>query len=312
VHVAAVTGAFSFSGRVIARRLLERGFSVRTLTNRRPDANAPALPAFPLQFDDREALVESLQGVDTLYNTYWIRFPYGELTFGRAVANSLALLEAAKEAGVGRVVHLSIANLALAAELPYYQGKARVEQAIAASGLAHAFIRPTVMFGSSDSLTDVLVNNVAWFLRRLPLVAVPGPGSYGIQPVSVEDIADLSVEAGLAEGNVALDAAGPEIFTFEELVRLIGAAIGHPRRCLHLPPGLLYGLLRLLQPALDDIVLTREEVSGLMAGLLVSHEEARGKVAFSAWLRTSASTLGRRYASELARHYRGRVSLSHP
>lgn len=302
-RVAAVTGAFSYSGRAVTRQLLDRGWSVRTLTNRRPDAAAPAVPAYPLQFEDRELLVHSLRGATTLFNTYWVRFPYRGLTFERALAHSRSLVDAARQAGVERIVHVSICNPSRDSPLPYYRAKAEVERSIAASGLSYAFLRPTVMFGRSGPITDVLVNNIAWFLRRFPVVAVPGSGRYRIQPVSVDDVADLAVEVGMREDDVVLDAAGPEVFAFRELVELIGETIGCPRPVVGLHPGVLHVALRGLTPALHDVVLTRDEISGLQAGLLASREQPRGRVVFSEWLRGAASTIGVRYASELGRHY---------
>lgn len=250
-----------------------------------------------------QLLVRSLSGARTLFNTYWVRFLYRGVTFEQALANSRALVDAAGRAGIERIVHVSICNASAGSSLPYYRAKADVERYIAASGLSHAFLRPTVMFGWSGSLTDVLVNNIAWFLRHLPTVAVPGSGDYPVQPVSVDDVADLAVELGLREENDLLDVAGPEVLAFRELVTLIGSATGRARPVARLPPSVFHAALRALAPVLGDVVLTRDEISGLMAGLLVSREEPRGRVVFSEWLRGVGSTIGVRYASELGRHY---------
>src|SRR6202140_1741352 len=124
-----VTGAFSFTGRAIARRLLAEEGRVGTLTThpQRPGTEDIKVDVVPLQFADRAALVESLRGADVLYNTYWVRFRHGKLNFGEAIANTRILVGAAVEAGVRKVVHISVSNPTADSPLDYYAGKARTE-----------------------------------------------------------------------------------------------------------------------------------------------------------------------------------------
>ncbi len=221
-----VTGAFSYTGRFIAPRLLDRGRRLRTLTNH-PAAGHPLagrIEVHPLDFRRPERLRESLRGADTLYNTYWVRSTHGAASFAQAVRSTTLLVEAARTAGVRRLVHVSIAN-PTDSDLPYYRGKAQLEDVVRQSGLSYAIIRPTLLFGHGD----VLINNIAWFLRHLPVFGIPGDGRYRLQPVFVEDYADRIVEAGLADGNVVTDVAGPEIFTFEALVRTRRQSVGTRR-----------------------------------------------------------------------------------
>jgi NADH dehydrogenase len=296
-----VTGAFSFTGRHIAEELLARGRSVRTLT-RHPDPSHPLasrVEVAPLVFD--HSLVESLRGADTLYTTYWVRFERGRTTFDRAVSNIGVLLDAAARAGVRRVVHVSVANPDERSPFPYFRGKAQAEALVRASGLAHAIVRPTLVFGPED----ILVNDIAWILRRMPLFFVPGDGRYEVQPVSVGDTARICVDAGAAPGDVVVDAAGPERFAFEPFVRLIAAAVGSRARIRPAPTPLALAASRMLGLLVRDVVLTRDEVEALMAGLLVSDEPARGRDRFEDWLAENASTLGRSYHSELRRNFRG-------
>lgn len=296
-----VTGAFSYTGRHIAEALLERGRSVRTLT-RRPDPSHPLAPRVevaPLAFDD--SLVESLRGADTLYTTYWVRFERGRATFDRAVSNIAVLLDAAARAGVRRIVHVSVANPDERSPFPYFRGKAQAEALVRASGLSHAIVRPTLVFGPED----VLVSDIAWILRRMPLFLVPGDGRYEVQPVSVGDTARICVEAGAAFGDMVVDAAGPERFAFEPFVRLIAAAVESRARIRTAPARVALAASRMLGLLVRDVVLTRDEVEALMAGLLVSDEPARGRDRFEDWLSESASTLGRSYQSELRRNFRG-------
>jgi uncharacterized protein YbjT (DUF2867 family) len=296
-----VTGAFSYTGKYITQRLLDAGKTVRTITghpnNPNPFGNQVEIAA--LDFHDTAGLLQSLRGASVLYNSYWVRFSHGRVTFDEGVSNSRILIQAAKEAGVRRIVHLSIANPSLDSHLPYYSGKARVEKAIIESGLSYAILRPTVIFGAED----ILINNIAWFVRHMPFFAVPGSGQYRLQPIFVEDIAELAVNAGQHESNLAIDAVGPEIFSFDDLVRLIAVAVHSKTRLVHVRPGVALSMLRLVEPFVGDVVLTREEIDGLMANLLVSKEPPTGQTRFSEWLAQNQSILGVKYASELKRHY---------
>jgi uncharacterized protein YbjT (DUF2867 family) len=296
-----VTGAFSFTGRYIAEELLARGRRVRTLT-RKPHPSHPLaaqVEAAPLAFDD--SLVTSLRGTDTLYNTYWVRFERGNVTFARAVANTARLVAAAGRAGVRRVVHVSVANPGHASPFPYYRGKAQTEDVVRESGMSYAIVRPTLVFGPDD----VLVNNIAWGLRHVPLFLVPGDGQYEVQLVSVRDTASICVDSGMADGEVVLDAAGPSRLTFEDFVRLIARAVGSRAWIRRAPPGIALAASRLAGLAMRDMLLTRDELGALMAGLIVSREEPLGRDRFDSWLAENASRVGRRYTSELARNFAG-------
>jgi len=296
-----VTGAFGYTGKYITQRLLEVGRRVRTITGhpKRTNGFANQVEIASMDFSDRSGLVRSLRGASVLYNTYWVRFNHGRATFDEAVTNSCVLIQAAREAGVRKIVHLSIANPSLDSHLAYYSGKALVEKAIVDSGLSFAILRPTVIFG----IEDILINNIAWFARHFPVFAIPGSGRYRLQPMFVEDLAELAINSAQQENNVMLDAVGPEIFTFEDLVRQIAIAVGAKPKFIHVSPRAALHFLRLVGPIVGDVVLTREEIAGLMADLLVSNQPATGQTRFSEWLVRNGTVLGSKYASELQRHY---------
>jgi nucleoside-diphosphate-sugar epimerase len=299
--VDAVTGASGYSGRAIAERLLARGRRVITLTGHpdRPNPFGEAVAAHPFDFDNPARLCHTLAGVDTLYNTYWVRFERGHTTHRLAVANTLSLLRAAQEAGVRRIVHVSITNPEARSPLPYFAGKARLEAAVASSGMEYAILRPAVLFGRGD----VLVNNIAWFLRHVPVFGIPGDGRYRLQPTHVDDFADLAVELGLAGENAVVDGIGPETYTFDELVRTIRSAVGSRARLLHVSPMLAHGATTVIGRLLGDVILTPDEIRGLRADLLVSDQPSRCPTRLSDWIEKERLSLGRRYASEVARHY---------
>ncbi len=297
----AVTGAFSYTGKYVAKRLLARGEEVITLTNHpnRPNPFNGQIKAFPLSFDEAD-MTKALQGAEVLVNTYWVRFDKGANTQPRAVENTRKLVNAAKAAGVKRIVHVSIANPSAESHLPYYWGKAANEKAVMDSGLSYAIVRPTVLVGGGE---DILINNIAYLLRRFPFFLLPGDGSYGIQPVHIEDVADLLVDGVYNGENYVTDAVGPETYTFKELVKLIGEKIGATRPLLSAPPRLALLAAQFLSLFVSDVILTPEEVDGLMADLLVSKEPPKGKIKFSDWLEKNKNTIGMKYASELKKHY---------
>jgi NADH dehydrogenase len=296
-----VTGAFSYSGRFVAAQLLERGRGVRTLTNHpKPgDPLAPRIATYPLDFEDSDALVAALKGADTLYNTYWVRAPQGSLTHAVAVENTKRLIEAARRAGIRRFVHTSIAN-PTASALSYYRGKAELEAAVRSSGLSYAIVRPTLLFGEGD----VLINNIAWLLRHLPVFGIPGDGRYRLQPMHVHDHATLLVQAGSEVSDQVIDSAGPEIFTFVELVNLLRRAMGVHTVVLHMPPALSMLGATLAGRLTGDMLLTRDELDDLMRDILISHDVPRGTTRLTDWLPLHRNEVGRRYASEIERHYR--------
>jgi NADH dehydrogenase len=301
-NTAVVTGAFSFIGSATARSLFARGYAVRTLTNRSVPVNDPGGPVevHPLQFTDTAAIVEAMRGADVFVNTYWVRYPYVGTGFDAAIANSAVLFNAARDAGVRRIVHVSVSNPSIDSPLDYYRGKAEVEALVRDSGLSYAIVRPTLVVGAND----ILVNNVAWLLRRFPVFAMPGSGRYRVQPVTLEDTGEIVAEAALATDDATIDAAGPETLTFEALVRATAAAIGRPARIVHVPPAVVLTMLRVLNRAVGEVILSRQELDGLMTELLISHEPPRGPHSVTAWLQEHASDVGRHYASELDRHVR--------
>ena len=298
----AVTGAFSFTGGFIARRLVADGRRVRTLTNHPRHAGAEEMDVdvVPLQFTDRDALIESLRGVDVLYNTYWVRFPYAGTGFGDAIGNTRRLMLAAAAAGVRKVVHISVSNPRFDDPLDYYAGKARAEKVVRESGLQWAVVRPTLVFGPGD----ILINNIAWLLRRVPVFFIPGHGTYRLQPVAGEDVAEIATWAAAESESVTVDAAGPDIITYADLVDSIAIAIQHKRRIFFTPPTVTLMAARALGRYLKDVMLTPQELAGLMDDHLVSNESPRGRARIEDWLLRAADGLGIMYSSRLDRHFR--------
>ena len=301
-EIRAVTGAFGYSGRYIAKRLLDAGHQVITLTNTRNHDNLfeGRVRALPLHYHDPAKLASALQGVSVLYNTYWVRFNYRWFTLAQAVANTKNLFTAARDAGVRRIVHVSITNPSLHSPLEYFRGKAELEETLKTSGLSYAILRPAVLFGKED----ILINNIAWMLRRFPVFGVFGDGSYRLQPIYVDDLAQLAVELGERTDDVIVDAIGPETFTYRELVATIGRLIGRSRLIVSVPPWIGYYVAFVLGVLLGDIIITRDEIRGLMDDLLCVDSEPTGTTPLTTWVEQHRDSLGTRYTSELLRRRR--------
>ncbi|HEY3322112.1 MAG TPA: NAD(P)H-binding protein [Planctomycetota bacterium] len=297
LHV--VTGAFGYSGKYIAARLLTDGRRVRTLTNstRRPDPFGGRVESAPLNFEQPERLAESLRGATVLYNTYWVRFNTKMFTHAQAVENTLRLFEAAKKVGVQRVIHVSITNPKEDSPLEYFRGKARLERALVDSGMSYSILRPAILFGRED----ILINNIAWMLRHLPVIGIFGDGQYRLQPIYVDDLAMLAVEQGQDRAKRIIDAIGPETFTYRELVQKIGEIIGRKRPVMSVSPRVGYWASWILGKLLGDVIVTRDEIQGLMQGYLCTNSPPAGQTKLTDWARENASTLGKHYASELRR-----------
>jgi uncharacterized protein YbjT (DUF2867 family) len=297
-----VTGAFGYTGKYITQRLLAEGRRVATLTGRSVDDSpfGDRVPALRFHFDAPEKLQQSLRGAGTLYNTYWVRFPHRRVTFDAAVANTRTLIRAAEAAGIERIVHVSITNPSCDSPLPYFRGKALVERAIRESKLSYAIVRPTVIFGPED----ILINNIAWLLRRMPVFGLFGRGDYRVRPVFVEDFAEITVQAGQQKNNVVIDAVGPDVYSYATMVRLIRDAIGSRARIVPIPRQAAWFIGQCVGRFVGDVIITRDEIEGLMSGLLVSNGAPTGRTSLADWLARHADTVGMTYASELKRHYR--------
>ena len=301
-----VTGAFGYIGRYISKSLLESGRTVCTITTHpdKPNPFGPAVKAFPYSFDTPDVLRRTLSGAETLYNTYWIRFPFDGQTYESALENTGRLFHCAKQAGVKRIVHIGVTRASLDSDLPYYRGKAAQESLLRDSGVPYSIVRPTLVFGKED----ILVNNIAWLIRKSPVFPIFGSGRYRVQPVFVEDLAEIAIRQSKGPAGTTVDAIGPETFTFQELVSLVAEKIGRSPVFVNVPPSL--GILggRILGLFLRDVLLTRNELKGLMDEMLTSGQPPNGTTRFTDWLEKNRSTVGTFYSSEVARHFRWAAS----
>lgn len=305
----AITGAWSYSGMPIARALLSAGYEVRSLTNRPipvPDPHQGRVQSVPYGRFSVPDLARALDGIEALHCGYWTRHdrpPVGHsgpwTSHAQAVENSGNLVEAARQAGVRRLVWTSIANPGLDWDLSYYRGKAEVERLVRASGIPYAILRPACFFGRGDS--DILIQNVAWAARHLPLLPIPSGPPYRIRPIHVDDFASLVVEAVASRESWVRDATGPDRIEFGAFIRLLAGLTGGWGRPVRLPLLVCRALYAIASRLCRETILTPDELRGLSRNRLDSTDPPLGTTSLRAWLEEHARTAGRRLAREPGR-----------
>ncbi len=226
-----------------------------------------------------------------------MRFNHRQFTYAQAIQNTLRLFEAAKHAGVRRVVYVSISNPSEDSKMEYFRGKAKLEKALAASGLSHAILRPTVLFGRED----ILVNNIAWTLRKLPVFGVFGDGQYRVQPIHVDDLARLAVELGQGSENIMVNANGPETFTYRQMVEMIRDELNIKCQVIRVPSRLAHVIGSVVGKIVGDVTITWDEILALRNELLYADTQPTGKIKLTDYVREHADELGQHYHSEVAR-----------
>lgn len=301
-----VTGAFSYSGKYIADELLKYDHKIKTLTGH-PDEesiNFDKIDIFPYNFENYSELVTSLTGVTTFINTYWIRFPQKDITWDDVVSNSKILFDACKEAGVKKIIHLSVTNPSLNSPYPYFKGKAEVEDYLTSLDISYTIIRPALTFEDGD----ILLNNIAWLLRRSPLFGIFGDGKFMIQPISQLDLSKVVV-SHIYDGKDTreiIDAIGPETHEFQDIIKMLNSATNSKTLILKFP-GVLYWIPYLFSKIvgffMKDTLLTRNEIGALKDNLLLTNSLPVADTSFKDWVSKNGDKLGSEYAHEINRHY---------
>ena len=304
MSVVLITGASGYIGGAVAERLVDCA-EVRSLTSH-PAKNrfGDRVHSFPYDFEHPERMADAFRGVDVFVNSYYVRFNYGRVRFEQAVERSRQLFALARTAGVRKVVHVSVSNASEESDLPYYRNKGRIERIVRDSGIEHTILRPALVVGPND----ILVNNIAYFLRRLPVFTMFGAGRHRVQPITLDAFADLALEAVHgAHRNQTLAVAGPTDWLFVDMVRSIRRAVRSRAVIVPAPAVVALAGLGAAGLLLGDVVLTSDEVKGLTREYLFAGQPLRRGLDFSAWIAQDsiASVLGRRYANELSIHFRG-------
>lgn len=252
-----ITGGSGFIGRALIRHLSEAGQKIRVLV--RPSKHSPSLPsAVPLEvavttFDDARGLRAALVGVDTIYHLASAEWSGARSDLlNTDIQGTLALTQAAQQAGAQRIFYLSHLGADRGAAFPVLKAKAIAEEHIRQSGMDYTILRSGLIFGANDHFTTSL----AQLLQALPfLFIVPGDGNTLLQPLWVEDLATcLTWGLDIVDiRNKTLDIGGIEYLTFNQTLDTIMAAVGITRRKVNLRPPYLRGLTVLLAHTLPGL-----------------------------------------------------------
>jgi len=310
---AAITGANSYTGRYISKILLastDTNFKIRNLTNspnRKHDLGEKAFETMPLAYHDTSQMAKILEGTDVLFNTYWVRYnDYKGITREQSIQNSKNIVDAAKMAGVKKIVYSSHTQTSLDSPLQYIRGKAEVEQYIRESGLEYGFVKPCCIFGDTPD-ESIVINNISYFMRTFPVFPVSGDASsYHLQPVHVRDLAELMVDCATdpAKTSHEVDAVGHK-FTVNELLTTIKDTLGLRRLIVnHVPIDVCYYGTKPIDLIFNDKFIERDDLLLMSSGITCSLEPPTGKRKLTDFLEKYKDTIGRRYISSNARYYK--------
>ena len=232
-----IFGGCGFVGRSVAEAAATRGLRVRVVTRSPMRARSllvlPTLEAVAADPNDAAALARVLDNMDAAVNLVGILHEGGHATFRSAhVELPRKIAEACRAAGVRHLVHMSALGASRDAPSEYLRSKAEGEESARSSGVACTVFRPSVMFGEHDRF----LNFFATLLRYFPVIPLAAARAR-FQPIWVEDVA-RAIVAGIGDKRAFGEAyalCGPRVYTLAELVRAVGAIIGHRRPVVGLP-----------------------------------------------------------------------------
>jgi nucleoside-diphosphate-sugar epimerase len=239
-----VAGGTGFIGRTVVGRLLEAGHTVAVTTRdpTHPDPWGGAVERRQAFAGDLAGLSRAFAGSDVVVQA--IQFPNHPVENARKGYTYLEVdgrgtevaAEAARKVGVRRLVYISGAGAGRGRREPWFAAKDRAEAAIRASGLEHALLRPSLVYGPGDRSMARLI----WMCRHLPVVPVVGHGRNPLYPLHVADLAACVVQAVERQDAraLALELGGLRL-TMDEVLRTIQAVLGRRRPLLHHPAPLM-------------------------------------------------------------------------
>ena len=273
-----VTGGSGFVGGHVAHELRGRGLAVRCLV--RDPRKAAKLAAWGCELSegdmtDPAALRRSVEGAETVIHLVAIRQGHEEQFRRVMVDGTRDLLAAAKDAGVGRFLHMSALGTSEATKelVPYYRAKWEMEELVRASGLPHVTFRPSFIFGPDGGILPTF----AKLARLAPVTPIIGSGRQRIQPIWADDVATYFADA-VARDDVTgrtLELGGPDVVSWNEFWNRLKAARGLRRPSLHVPVALMRLNARLTERLPGNIPLTRDLLKMLEYGdNVVSNDDA--------------------------------------
>ncbi|HUO05728.1 MAG TPA: NAD(P)H-binding protein [Candidatus Binataceae bacterium] len=244
---AAIAGGSGFIGSAIARRMAAAGNLEVRILSRNPEAarkrmNLPGIEFVRGDVTEPATLVPAIAGADVIvaamqFDGYPVENSRRGLTFERVdYAGTVALIDAAKKAGARHFIYISGAASDETSSHPAFRAKGRTERAVRESGLTYTIFRPSLVYGPGGMAITMFVR----MLRFAPVFGVPGTGKQKVQPVLVDDLAQCVTMAAQGRGrNGVYDIGGPDLMTFDDMMRVIMDATGYRRPLFHIPAGLM-------------------------------------------------------------------------
>jgi nucleoside-diphosphate-sugar epimerase len=260
-----LTGATGFLGEFVLDELVRRGHDVTCFVRR--TSNIEKLERLNVKyefgdFDDYNSICEALKGKKVLINI-------ASLGFGHAPN----IVNACQEIGVKRSIFISTTGIFTKLNPDSKSVRLVAEEKIKESDLDYTIIRPTMIYGTPK---DRNMWRLVKYLKRLPVLPILGPGTYLQQPVYVNDLADVIVNA--FEKNVSIKKAynisGAEPLTYNEVVDITGKVLGKKVLKIHIPVKLSYNLLKVYEKVSKNPKLKAEQVLRLNEDKDFSYEEA--------------------------------------
>lgn len=249
-------------GRCLVMELSEKGYRVRCLVRNLKKARRSLPSEVELVRGDvmqSEGLAQAISGCEAVIHLVGIIVERKNATFEKVhVLGTVNVVEATKQAGVKRYLHMSALGSRPDAASRYHLTKYAAEQHVRRSGLDYTIFRPSVIFGPSDRF----INLLASLIRFSPVVMIIGDGKAKIQPVAVRDVVQcfiLALENDKTRGN-AYNLGGPRAMSFEEMVDKILRVMGRRRLKIHLPIRWVEGLVRLFERGLPVAPLTQDQL----------------------------------------------------
>lgn len=268
-----LTGATGFVGKGMLARLQAEGHETVCLIRpgsdgkvRRDGTGKENTSYVTGDLSDSEALEKGMAGCDAVIHLVGIirEQPGKGVTFSRIhVEGTRQVVEAAKRAGIRRFIHMSALGSREGASSAYHRTKYEAEQLVQASGIPYVIFRPSVIFGPGDEFVNMLAD-----LVRLPVTPVLGTGSYLLQPVARETVADVFVQALTlpAATNRIYETGGPEAISYEQILDYIGEALGKRRvRKIHIPLSLMKPAINLME-GFSFFPITNTQLTMLLEG----------------------------------------------
>lgn len=260
-----LTGGTGFVGGYLRAALRQAGHTLVALT-RHPEPPADGITWLRGELAETDILTEAMRECDAVVHLVGILTEHGNATFQRVhVQGTEQVLAAMRQAGVTRLLHMSALGAGPKQPTAYFRSKWQAEELVRAAGIAYTIFRPALIFGPGDGFLSVLIRQV----RRLPIVPVVGTGTYPFAPISIHAVCAAYLHA-LAHPQATLaktvELCGPEVYSYEEILRLIAAHYAITKLRVHIPLWVMRLGIATAQALHLPTPITRDQLTMLLLG----------------------------------------------